>query len=843
MPMAWAGSSSDLVDGAGVPWRSGREALPHQTHQDPTSAVSELRRRHELARTTGDRHTEWALLALLTRETAMTESVATPPLLALSEQALEAAQREGDKAAAFDLLVAIESTRLQQHLAPVNDDRIAQAASLAGELGDPVRQGWVGRLRGLASQHNGQAGEAIVQWERALPLFTHPLDRADLHLLLAQAALRSPSPQSADRAAAALDALAGLAGATTYPRSVDALALRARVLVRQGQATQAVATALQAASVARSVGLSSPWVRAQLALGHAYLAAGNPAMALDNLGAIPQGSMTPGEQLESFAGQALALSRLQAEGALELLRQGQALVASRFATDVEAILRFHEAAALVRQNLGDAGGALQDLHRAAALRASMADRAQDRLMQARVDAARGMATRATLHRQEQALLLTNAALMLALCVLVSLTAWHHQRRGRATRLARELEASNARLEAANAARNHHLASACHDLRQPAHVIGQLADALLHDPVRDPDAAQESLASIGQCSHTLNDMLDALLDLSVLEQGRYAPRIEPVPLGELLTAVDLRYRRAAQAKGLTWLVGSSQAVVQTDRHLLGRVLLHLASNAVRYSSVGGIQMLATVVGDTVQLEVADTGPGLPTDALLAPSPAETPTPARTLTSLGTGLALVREGCRLMGHELAVPLSSPRGSVVRVTMRKVDRARSGDDRDASSADAGQPPAMIAVVEADPAARQAKTEALVIAGLRAASFASLAALHEARETYPARGPAAVVLDLGDELMARGLERMQQWRQAFPDWQGPVLALTSDLRVDGLMRAAELGINLACKPLSNVKLTELLLALLHRTDLEWHGPPVGDAAAASATPDSPAVREVRLP
>lgn len=813
-----------------------------QIQQDPAGAIRQLRRQYELARKHGDRHAEWMLLAWLTRETASTEPADSAPLLALADQALQAAQREGDKVAAFELLLAAESAQLQRQTAPINHARIALAAALAGELGTPAREGLVGRLRGLAAQQSGQAGEAIVHFERALPLLNHPLDRAELLLLVAQAALHSPSPASTDRAAAALDARVALPGADSYPQKVDALVLKSRVLVRQGRAAQAVTTALKAATIARSVGLPSPWARAQLALGHACLDAGNPSMALDNFRAVPKESMTPAERLESLAGQALAMSLLRAPGALDLLREGQALAGSHFTTNSGAVLRFHETAARARQNLGDTAGALQDLARVSALRASASGLTHEKLMQARVDAARGMATLKTHERQEWALLVTVGALALVLTAVGGMTAWHHRRRSRAALVARDLEATNARLEAANAARNHHLASACHDLRQPAHVIGQLADAMLHDPVPDPAAAQEHLASVAQCSHSLNDMLDALLDLSVLEQGRYVPRIEAVHLGDLLAAVDVRYRRAAQEKGLTWLVGSSQAIVQADRHLLGRVLLHLASNAVRYSSYGGIQILATAAADRVQLEVADTGPGLPTEALLASPTAEIPTPGRPTQGLGTGLALVREGCRLMGHELAVPLSSPRGSVVRVTMPTIGGRRPAEGGCGGGPDAIPLPATVAVIEADPMARQAMAEALCSAGLRASSFASLAALQDACAAYPASGPAAVVLDLGDELMTRGLQQMQQWRLAFPDWPGPVLALTSDLRVDGLMRAAELGINLACKPLSHVKLTELLLDLLHRKELECQRWPNGEPAAAPRTAGSPTVGEARL-
>lgn len=792
-------------------WPAWRGHLLLRLEDDTGSALSQLRQWHEQARERGDRHAEWMYAAWLARETARWAHGDSAPWLTLAEQALQAAQRAGNATASFELLVATEAARLEQQVDGVREGRLAQAEALAAELGDPLRAGLVARLRGLAALQQGQPGAALVQFQRALPLTTHAADRAALLRCLAQASLEQPGPAGTQQADGYLQDLHALQTAQPLPLAIDTLLLQAEVLRRQSRHAEALTRAQQAVALARQRAVPSPLARAQSLLGQVHLAAGDPLQALAHLQAVSLAALNLPDQLATLAAQAAALAQQGDRRAAAVLAQAQALIEQAPQRQDGATLRFLEQRARILAQLGDAEQAVQALTRAAALRAQLASATRDQLVQARLEAARGAATTRADEQQERLLAAAAGMLLLALAVLASLALWQRRRCRQLVQRSHDLDGANTQLQAVYTARQRHLAAACHDLRPPAQVIVQVADTALSSQDDAAAATADAFQAAQRCSRTLNDMLDAMLDLSVLEQGRYAPRMQPVALGDLLADVDLQYRRSALDKGLTWQVGATAAVVQADRQLLRRVLFHLAANAVRHSSQGGIQIQAVIADTEVSVDVADTGPGLPVEQLAGAAPDTDATPGSALGQ-GSGLAIVREACRLMSHQVSVPLSSPRGSVVRVTMPRCRTAPASGTAPAPGV-AGH---TVAVVEPERAQRQALLEALGAAGLQAASFVSLAALREASVAYPIGGPDALVVDLGAAPLMPAVSALQAWLQDCPTWRGPVLALTADLRIEGLMQAAELGVHLACQPLSPGRLIELLQDLLRPVDLQ---------------------------
>lgn len=794
-------------------WPAWRHQWLMLVQQDAAGALVQLRRRHDLAREQGDTHGEWLHLAWLLRQTAALDHGRTGPWLMLAEQALQAAQGAGDKVAMFELLVAIETARLDQQMEGPREARLTRAEALAVELGDPIRSGLVGQLRGLAALYEGQPGEALVQLQRARPMLTHPQDQDEVRQLMAWAALAQPGLAGAEQAERHLKSQVQAAAPALPPVGVNHLLLQAEIERRTQRTAEAVSHAQQAVALARQQAAPTLLSRAQLALGQAHLAAGNTLLALAHLQSSSLDALPPADKLLSLATSATALAQRDDPQASRWLAQGQRLIEQTPHLQRLAVLQFHETVSGILARMGDPDGALRALSRATALRTAMAESSREQLVQARIDVAGGAAAQAADAQQERWLATGVAGLLLVLAGLAGLTLRRARQRQRLTRQASDLETANAELHAAYAARQRHLAAACQDLHQPARVIGQVADAALAQLQHTEALSEAQCQAVRRCSHTLTDMLDAILDPSALEHGHCTPQLQAVPLGELLAELDLQYRRAALDKGLTWQVTTSTAHVQADRHLLRRVLFNLASNAVRHSTQGGIQILAVATDTQVWVDVADTGPGLPAEQLAATTVAQE-APAYGLGP-GSGLAIVREACRLMAHELTVPLSSPLGSVVRVTMPRSLPA-PGAAAPCSLPFSGQ---TVAVVEADRASRQALVEALGAAGLQAASFVSLAALREASAAYPTTGPDLLVVDLGAQALPAPASALQAWLQDCPTWRTPALVLTADISLASLLHATELGLHLACKPISPARLIELLHGLLASADAATPG------------------------
>lgn len=102
-------------------------------------------------------------------------------------------------------------------------------------------------------------------------------------------------------------------------------------------------------------------------------------------------------------------------------------------------------------------------------------------------------------------------------------------------------------EQALAAQTRFLASATHDLRQPAHAMAMLVGRLKQLPLDT-----QSLAVVGHLDasvHELGRMLDSLLDLTKLDGGSVQATLVATPLNEVLQRLQLAIGLSAQAKGL------------------------------------------------------------------------------------------------------------------------------------------------------------------------------------------------------------------------------------------------------------------------------------------------------
>ena len=135
-------------------------------------------------------------------------------------------------------------------------------------------------------------------------------------------------------------------------------------------------------------------------------------------------------------------------------------------------------------------------------------------------------------------------------------------------------------ELANLAKSRFLAAASHDLRQPLHALNLFADQLRADIA---DAKQERLiGQIRSAVAAMNELFDALLDISKLDAGVLEPSVAEFPIAPLLKRIEATFLAPAREKGLRLRVLPSDAWVRSDPILLERILLNLVSNAVKYT---------------------------------------------------------------------------------------------------------------------------------------------------------------------------------------------------------------------------------------------------------------------
>ena len=191
--------------------------------------------------------------------------------------------------------------------------------------------------------------------------------------------------------------------------------------------------------------------------------------------------------------------------------------------------------------------------------------------------------------------LESSAAVVFLAVLMIGRLW--QKSGHAARAYREAAESKSRF----------LAQASHDLRQPIHAIGLLADRL--EQTRLSAQQGDMVAKISWSVDNASRMFRVLLDIAAIESGALQPDIEAVSMNELLAKIDGQNSLAAEQAGVEIRFVPCDVTVLTDRALIGTMLQNLLSNAIKYSRGGRIVVGCRRVRGRMAIHVVDTGKGI------------------------------------------------------------------------------------------------------------------------------------------------------------------------------------------------------------------------------------------
>jgi two-component system, OmpR family, sensor histidine kinase BaeS len=180
-------------------------------------------------------------------------------------------------------------------------------------------------------------------------------------------------------------------------------------------------------------------------------------------------------------------------------------------------------------------------------------------------------------------------------------------------LGRSFDEMAADLAAAEESRRRFFQDAAHELRTPLAVIEATSTAVL-DGVYEHD--ERHLRTILEQSQLLSRIVGDLRTISLAETGNLQLRPARIDVSELVVGVVRSWAARAEAAGLALTSEApAQLELTADRDRLTQVLGALVDNAIRHTATGGIHLSAAVQGGSrIRIEVADTGPGIPPDAV-------------------------------------------------------------------------------------------------------------------------------------------------------------------------------------------------------------------------------------
>lgn len=247
-----------------------------------------------------------------------------------------------------------------------------------------------------------------------------------------------------------------------------------------------------------------------------------------------------------------------------------------------------------------------------------------------------------------------------------------------------LEAARRHAEEANRAKSEFISIVTHELRTPLNAVVGFAEVCLG--MTDDAQMLDYLRIIESSGKSLAQLIDDLLDMSRIESGRFALEDGPVDVAsEIRAVVRLMEPTAAQkALALEYHVDETvPARLRGDRKRLSQILMNLLGNAMKFTSTGAITVSARLDGNTLRVQVKDTGDGIaPVDQarIFEPFTQASNGESRRSAGLGLGLAICKRLVEQMQGEIGVQSTPGAGSTfwfeIPVDLRESRPGRSGE-----------------------------------------------------------------------------------------------------------------------------------------------------------------------
>lgn len=219
---------------------------------------------------------------------------------------------------------------------------------------------------------------------------------------------------------------------------------------------------------------------------------------------------------------------------------------------------------------------------------------------------------------------------------------------------RTTELAEARKEAESKSqmKSRFLSATSHDLRQPLQQITSLINILTRQQT-SPEGIKH-LSRMKNIVLGMERLLNRLLNLNELEEGKIKPRLSDVSLQSLFQKLEEDFKQQASDKSLQLSFKATNAIVHTDPDLLLQMLRNIIGNALKYTNAGFVAVSCEQEDDFVEINIEDSGPGINSelqDQIFEPF-FQIKDARQQSASFGLGLAFVKVIAEILCHPVSL-----------------------------------------------------------------------------------------------------------------------------------------------------------------------------------------------
>lgn len=222
-------------------------------------------------------------------------------------------------------------------------------------------------------------------------------------------------------------------------------------------------------------------------------------------------------------------------------------------------------------------------------------------------------------------------------------------------------------------RTEFLGNVSHELRTPIFSIQGYIETLLNGAINDEKVNKNFLAKANQHTINLNNLLNDLIDISMIESGEMRMSFRYFNVKEYLEQIRNEMKPVADEKNIELVIEPVREKLQLfgDKNKLKQVFVNLITNAIKYTESGRVTVIVEEEDHSGKIIIRDTGIGIPEEDI--PRIFERffrvdKARSRSVGGTGLGLAIVKHIIEAHGSKVEVKSEAGKGSEFSFRLKK-------------------------------------------------------------------------------------------------------------------------------------------------------------------------------